>query len=157
MAQKWSFKKKFLTMQKIITGFIAIFTLLLLANCTTQNTVLENTQREWILVEFQNFSKETMMNNKAQLNLTKNADAPHKFTANMGCNHLFGEVKFSGTGMVKFAQIASTEMYCDKAMDLEAAFTTQLANMTHYKVEGNYLTLTGSNGAKMKFVAADWD
>lgn len=144
-------------MKKIIISFIAVFTLLLLANCTTQNTVPENTQREWMLVEFQNFSKESMMNSRAQLNLTKNADAPGKFSANMGCNNIFGDIKFSGNGMVKFSQIASTEMYCDKAMDLEAAFTKELPNMTNYKVEGHYLTLTGSNGAKMKFVAADWD
>ena len=143
-------------MKKIITGFVALFALLVLSNCTSQTKVPENTKREWMLVEFQNFTKEMMMNNKANLNLTEQNEKG-KFSANMGCNNMFGSVTFISTGTVKFSDIGSTMMYCDKAMDLEAAFAKELPTMTNYKVEGHYLTLSNASGKKMKFVAADWD
>ena len=143
-------------MKKIITGFVALFALLVLSNCTSQTKVPENTKREWMLVEFQNFTKEMMMNNKANLNLTEQNEKG-KFSANMGCNNMFGSVTFISTGTVKFSDIGSTMMYCDKAMDLEAAFAKELLAMTNYKVEGHYLTLSNASGKKMKFVAADWD
>ncbi len=144
-------------MKKIITGLIAIFTLLLLANCTTQPNVPENVQREWMLVEFQDFTKEMMMSNKAQLNLTTLKESPMQFSANMGCNNMFGNANFNANGTVQFSDIGSTMMFCDKAMDLESAFIKVLPMMNNYKVEGHYLTLSNANGKMMKFVAADWD
>ena len=143
-------------MKKIITGFVALFTLLSLANCVTQIKVPEETKREWMLVEFQHFTKELMMNNKAQLNLTQQT-SPDQFSANMGCNNMFGKVTFTASGTVKFSDSGSTMMYCDKNMDLETAFAKELPTMTNYKVEGHYLTLSNAAGKKMKFVAADWD
>ena len=143
-------------MKKIISGFIAIFALVLLANCTTQTKVPENIKREWMLVEFQDFTKESMMNNKAHLDLSDQTE-PGKFAANMGCNNMFGSASFNTNGTVKFSAIGSTMMMCDKAMDLESAFSNELPTMTNYKVEGHYLTLTNASGKKMRFVAADWD
>ena len=53
--------------------------------------------------------------------------------------------------------MGSTMMFCEKSMDLEAAFGKELPLMTNYKVEGHFLTLSNASGMKMKFVAADWD
>ena len=143
-------------MKKIATFFLASFALLILANCTTQPTTPDNVKREWMMVEFQDFSKQLMMTNKANLNLTTQVEAG-KFTANMGCNNMFGKVNFNENGTVKFSDIAGTMMFCDTNMDLEAAFGKELPTMTNYKVEGHYLTLSNSTGEMMKFVAADWD
>ena len=143
-------------MKKIISGFIAVFALVLLANCTTQTNVPENIKREWMLVEFQDFTKESMMNNKAHLDISDQTE-PGKFAANMGCNNMFGSATFNTNGTAKFSAIGSTMMMCDKAMDLESAFSKELPSMTNYKVEGHYLTLTNASGKKMRFVAADWD
>ena len=143
-------------MKKIISGFIAIFALVLLANCTTQTKVPENIKREWMLVEFQDFTKDSMMSNKAHLDLS-NEKEPARFAANMGCNNMFGSATFNTNGTAKFSAIGSTMMMCDKAMDLESAFSKELPSMTNYKVEGHYLTLTNASGKKMRFVAADWD
>lgn len=156
MAQKWDWKRK-LKMEKIISGFIAIFGLLILANCTTQKTnAPENIQREWMLVEFQDFSKDVMTSNKARLDLS-NKEKTNQFSANMGCNNMFGNVSFNVDGTVKFSEIGSTMMFCDRAMELEQAFGKELPTMTNYKVEGHYLTLSNSSGKVMKFVASDWD
>lgn len=145
-----------LKMKNILTGFVALFVLLFLANCTSQMTNSENVKKEWMLVEFQDFSKEAMVANKANINFTNIKDAG-KFSANMGCNSMFGTATFSGNGMVKFSQVGSTMMFCDKAMDLESAFTKALPTMTKYKMEGHYLILSDSAGKSMKFVASDWD
>ncbi|WP_373709718.1 META domain-containing protein [Kaistella sp.] len=143
-------------MKKIAAGFIAIFGLLLLANCTTQTNVPQNIKRDWMLVEFQDFTKDSMMSNKAHLDLS-NEKEPARFAANMGCNNMFGSATFNTNGTAKFSAIGSTMMMCDKAMDLESAFSKELPSMTNYKVEGHYLTLTNASGKKMRFVAADWD
>ncbi|MGA9212305.1 META domain-containing protein [Kaistella sp.] len=143
-------------MKKIVSGFVAIFALLLLANCTIQTKASQNVKKDWMLVEFQNFNKEVMMSNKAHLNLA-NEKEPGKFSANMGCNNMFGTATFNANGTVKFSAIGSTMMFCDKVMDLESAFSKELPTMTNYKVDGHYLTLSNAKGEKMKFVAADWD
>ena len=143
-------------MKKLLLGFTAVFALLFLTNCTSMMSSKKDVKKEWMLVEFQNFSKEMMTKNKAMLDLTGKA-APSKFTANMGCNNMFGNSTFSSNGTVKFSAVGSTMMMCDKAMDLESAFAKQLPTMTNYKVDGHYLTLSNSTGQKMKFVAADWD
>jgi heat shock protein HslJ len=143
-------------MKNIVTLFLAVFALLFLANCTSQTTNSENVEREWMLVEFQNFTKDKLVAHKAHLNLTNLKDNG-KFTAKMGCNNLFGSATFNAVGTVKFSQIGSTMMFCDQAMDLETAFSKALPMMTNYKIEGHYLTLSDRNGNWMKFVAADWD
>lgn len=144
-------------MKKIITAFIALFTVLLLANCTSQMPNTENVKREWMLVEFQNFTKEMMTTNKANLNLSKWSPTDQKFSAKMGCNSMFGSAKIMGNRMVKFSEVASTMMFCDKNMDLETAFAKALPMMTNYKIEGHFLILSDNSGNSMKFVASDWD
>ncbi|SFB76519.1 heat shock protein HslJ [Kaistella jeonii] len=116
----------------------------------------DNVKKEWMLVEFQDFSKDVMVANKANINFTNIKDAG-KFSAYMGCNNMFGTATFSGKGMVKFSQIGSTMMFCDKAMDLESALGKALPTMTNYKIEGHYLTLSNNSGKSLKFVASDWD
>lgn len=147
-------------MKKIVSSLVAVFSLLILANCTATNatpkTSSENVNREWMLIEFQDFSKTLMTKNKANLNLTEQ-DKSGRFSANMGCNNIFGQVKFSANGKVKFSEIGSTMMFCDKNMNLESAFGRELPNMVEYSIEGHFLTLMNIKGTQMKFVAADWD
>lgn len=144
-------------MKKLISGFVALFALLLLANCSTQSKVPENIKRDWMLVEFKDFNRELMVNSKAHFSLIDENGNPGKFSANMGCNNMFGQATFNSIGIVKFSDFGSTMMYCDQSMDLETAFAKDLPKMTQYKVEGHYLTLTAPSGERMKFVASDWD
>ena len=143
-------------MKNIFTGLATLLGLLLLMNCSTKNTHAENIHREWMLVEFQDFTKEVMVKNKAKLDLSRQQE-PGKFSANMGCNNMFGSVVFNLNGSAKFSEVGSTMMYCKDAMELESAFGKALPKMNRYKVEGHYLTLSDPAGNKMKFVAADWD
>jgi heat shock protein HslJ len=143
-------------MKKLISVFATIFAFFLLVNCTMQTKAPENVKRDWMLVEFQNFTKQELANNKAHLNLSPQIESG-QFAANMGCNSMFGSANFNADGSVKFSAIGSTMMFCDKAMDLESAFAKDLEKMTNYEVDGHYLTLSNARGQKMKFVAADWD
>ena len=144
-------------MKKIFTGFIVTFTFLVLTSCAAPTKAPENLQRQWMLVEFQDFSKALMMNNVANINLIKNQEAAGRYSAHMGCNKMLFVANFEPTGTANFSNMSSTEMYCDNNMDLETAFGTELAKMVTYSVDGHYLTLIDSNGTQMKFVAADWD
>ena len=156
MAYKWNSSGKFKNMKHFVTGFLAFVTLIFLGNCNSQMTSSNTLNKELMMVEFQNFTKEAMMSNKANINFN-NLNEGGKFSANMGCNNMFGTATFSGNGMVKFSQMGSTMMYCDKAMDLENAFAKALPMMTKYKIEGHYLILSDGKGNSMKFIAADWD
>ncbi len=144
-------------MNKIFTFLIAALTFILVMGCTTRTQLPDNLRREWKLVEFRDFTKEMMMSNKAGMNLTADGERPGQYGASMGCNNMFFQAEFAPNGTVKFSKMGSTMMYCDRAMDLEAAFAADLPTMTQYKVEGHYLTLTSPQGSRMKFVAADWD
>lgn len=137
---------------------LLLFTgLLLLINCSTQKISSEHLNREWMLAEFQGFTKDLMIKNKAKLDLSKTTTSDKKFTAKMGCNNIFGEVDFIGTGKVTFSKIGSTEMFCAQNMELETAFVQILPTFTSYQITGHYLTLTNQKGDLMKFIAADWD
>lgn len=143
-------------MKNLLYTLTAVLVLFFLANCVPQPKVSENINREWMLVEFREFQKEFLVKNKARLDLTQQKQAG-RFAANMGCNSMFGHVKFGSGGNIKFADVGSTMMYCEKNMDLESAFGKALPAMTRYEIQGHYLTLSDDKGNKMKFVAADWD
>lgn len=144
-------------MKKLFVAFTALVTIVLLANCTALNKSTVNVKRQWMLVEFQNFSKDLMVKNKANLDFTNWTPENPKFSAKMGCNGMFGTVNFKENQMVQFSQIGSTMMYCDKNMELESALGKALPMMKNYSIDGHFLTLSDSDGNKMKFVAADWD
>lgn len=134
-----------------------VFALLFLTNCASLLKVPDKINREWKLIEFQNFSKDLMVKNNANLNLSTTSATSKRFSAKMGCNQMFGEATFMNSGKVTFSSLGSTMMFCDKNMDLETAFGSELPKMTSYKVEGQFLILSDYKGNKMKFMAADWD
>lgn len=144
-------------MQKYLKTFLLLSGLLVLMNCSSQTFNTEHIKIEWMLVEFQDFSKDLMIKNKAKLDLSKTTNSDKQFTANMGCNGMFGQAKLKPKGEISFSQMGSTEMFCAENMNLETEFIKVLPTITTYKVEGHRLTLSNKNGAILKFVAADWD
>jgi heat shock protein HslJ len=121
-------------------------------SCSSQ-TNLPNYNRKWMLVEFQGFTKENLIKNKAYIDLTDKENGGAK----MGCNGMFFTYKVKSQNKIEFSQIGSTMMYCDGNMDLEQKFGQFLPTMTHYEVKGHFLTLKNNKGETMKFVAEDWD
>ncbi len=138
-------------------GILSLVTLLVYSCKTTNQTSLksENIHRKWMLVEYRDFTKDELTKLEANMDLTKNSDAPNRYTAKMGCNGMFFTAEFN-QGKAKFSGVGSTMMYCEGRMKLEEWFGKDLPKMNQYKIEGHFLTLT-DGAASMKFVAADWD
>ncbi len=114
-------------------------------------------QRQWMLVSLDGFSKDRLIANKAEMNLTANmVDGKIQASAYMGCNQMSFVTEFKKGGKVKISKGVSTMKACQD-MNLETSFQKKIETMTKYSVEGHFLTLTDDNGSSMKFVAADWD
>lgn len=111
-------------------------------------------KRKWMLVEFQGFTKEELIQKKAYLDLTH---LERGGGAKMGCNSIFFSVKLKNNHRINFSGIGSTMMYCDGNVKLEENFGKLLPTITKYQVKGHFLTLKNKNGQTMKFVAEDWD
>lgn len=111
-------------------------------------------KRKWMLVEFQGFTKEELIQKKAYLDLTHFEKGGG---AKMGCNSIFFSVKLKNNHRINFSGVGSTMMYCDRNMKLEENFGKLLPTITKYQVKGHFLTLKNKNGQSMKFVAEDWD
>ena len=111
-------------------------------------------KRKWMLVEFQGFTKEELIQKKAYLDLTH---LDKGGGAKMGCNSIFFSVKLKNNHRIHFSGVGSTMMYCDGNVKLEENFGKLLPTITKYQVKGHFLTLKNKNGQTMKFVAEDWD
>lgn len=144
-------------MKKILLPLFTVLLLGVVLNCSAmpdKNPVL---QRQWMLVSLDGFSRDQLIANKAEMNLTGNM-MKGKIQANayMGCNRMSFVSEFKKGGKVKFSKGISTMKACQD-MNLESSFQKKIETMTHYSIEGHFLTLSGDHGNSMKFVAADWD
>ena len=136
---------------------LALSAFFLLQQCTTQKVNNVPLKRQWMLIEFQDFGKDLLTKNKANIDLSGSKTGGDQYGAFMGCNRMFFTAKFAADGSVKFSGVGSTMMFCDKNMELESAFGKALPTLTNYKIDGQFLTLTNASGTVMKLVAADWD
>lgn len=126
-------------------------------NCTANKVNNQHYQREWMMVSFDQFSKQQLIENNAEINLAgEKTGNKVKGTATMGCNKIFFTAELKNNGKINISEIGSTKMAC-KNMELENAFMKKFANMKNYLIEGHRLTLSDGNGNEMKFIAADWD
>jgi heat shock protein HslJ len=109
-------------------------------------------ERNWMLIEFQDFDKQYLSKNKAQLNLSDS----NSLNASMGCNGIGFKMKYK-ENTIHFSDLIATEMHCGDNMKLENAFLTTLPTINQYKIDGHKLILTNSKNEKMVFIAQDWD
>ncbi|MDY0929744.1 META domain-containing protein [Chryseobacterium sp. CFBP8996] len=144
-------------MKNILSFLFAFFILNLVINCSVVKSNNQHYQREWMMVSFDGFTKEQLVKNKAEINLTEPAkDGKIKGTAMMGCNRMFFTLEFKSKNRVKISGLGSTLMACQE-MNLETEFSKVFEKMTRYEINGHFLTLYDENGTQMKFIAADWD
>lgn len=145
-------------MKNLIKHVVFFILLVSILNCkpktSEQNSATNqnNLKRVWMLVEFQNFKKEDLIKNKAQMNLTdlKNPNA------NMGCNKISFQIELEQNN-IKFLNLRSTRMFCQNVMELENAFSKSLDQYNSYTIEGQKLILKSVKNEKIVFVAQDWD
>jgi len=144
-------------MKKILLALFAVLLLGVVLNCSSIPDKNPSLQRQWMLVSLDGFSKDQLIANKAEMNLTaKMVGGKIQGSAYMGCNQMSFVTEFRKGGKVKISKGVSTMKAC-QSMELETSFQRKIETMTKYSVEGHFLTLTDDNGNSMKFVAADWD
>lgn len=144
-------------MKNIILSFFAVFILTIVSNCSSARVSNQHYQREWMMVSFDTFTRQELIENGAEINLTgEKSGEIIKANAKMGCNNIFFGAELKSNGKIKITDVGSTEMSCE-SIKLETAFLKQIGSMSHYKIEGHRLTLSNHKGNEMKFIAADWD
>ncbi|WP_288447996.1 META domain-containing protein [uncultured Chryseobacterium sp.] len=144
-------------MKKILLSLFAVLLLGMVLNCSSVPDKNPALQRQWMLVSLDGFSKDQLIANKAEMNLTANmVDGKIQASAYMGCNQMSFVTEFKKGGKVKISKGISTMKAC-RDMALETSFQKKIEMMTKYSVEGHFLTLNDDKGNSMKFVAADWD
>jgi heat shock protein HslJ len=169
-----------MTTKTFFLSIVFIFlTATLLSSCksnkkTTNLSENEKLARVWMLTDMNVnegniFSKADFVKAGAKLDLTKlkeiTTDLEGKRIAQgsafMGCNNIFFTVstneKTNLNNNIVFSQVGMTRKACQENMELETSFGKNLANMTTYLLEGQFLTLSSADGKRMKFVAQDWD
>ncbi len=67
-----------------------------------------------------------------------------------GCNNYNGSYEVDGSSMT-IGPLASTQMFCEGAMDQEFAYLTLLGSADSYKVSGNDLTLSSGDTVLIKY------
>jgi heat shock protein HslJ len=144
-------------MKNIILSFFAVFILTAVTNCSSTRVNNQHYQREWMMVSFDKFTKQELIENEAGINLTgEKTGTEISGTAKMGCNRFFFKAELKNKGKIKISGLGGTEMACAE-MELENTFMKRFVNMTRYKIEGHRLMLSDDLGNEMKFIAADWD
>lgn len=144
-------------MKKITSIFIGFLCLGMLLNCSSAKIKNEKIQRQWMLVSFKDFTKEELVERKAEINLTSEfRDKKIQGSAFMGCNRMFFTAEIKSENKIEISGLGSTLMACEN-MKLEDDFSKEFKKVTKYQVEGHFLTMTDAQGNKMKFVADDWD
>jgi putative lipoprotein len=64
-----------------------------------------------------------------------------------GCNRYTGQVQDTGPGAITIGPVASTKMACPPpAMEVEGRYFAILVPVTHYRVAGSRLVLSGPSG-----------
>ncbi len=143
---------------KRLTGIFAIALLMFITqNCSSASPDAHIYQRQWMLTEFQDYPREFLVRNRAQLDLAPAKNKQNHYRANMGCNQIFLTAEFRKNGKVHFTDAGSTEMYCEETMKLEQDFMKALPLMKNFEINGHKLILNDGSTRSMTFIAADWD
>lgn len=112
----------------------------------------QNIHRKWMLIQFENFQKETLIEKQCYLDLTDQRNA----MANMGCNTLGFVYELKNDNEILFNQGRTTHMYCEDHA-IESQFLSIVKTISSYKVKGHKLHLRTNTDKELIFVAEDWD
>lgn len=130
---------------------VLVCTILISCKAKMEETT-QNIHRKWMLVQFEDFQKETLIEKQCYLDLTDHKNA----MANMGCNSLGFVYEFTKENEIHFNQGRTTHMYCEDHA-IESQFLSIVNAITSYKIEGHKLYLKTNTKKELIFVAEDWD
>lgn len=112
----------------------------------------QNIHRKWMLIQFEDFQKETLIQKNCYLDLTDLKNA----SAKMGCNNLGFTYNLKEKKNISFSQGMSTRMFCQEN-EIENSFLKTAETINSYKIKGHKLYLKTKSNQELVFVAEDWD
>jgi heat shock protein HslJ len=123
------------------TFLLATFLILLLAGCTANRPT---SGQRWILDSMTIEGSTLELSDINPLTLEFSSDS--SVGGSSGCNSYFGELTFKDGGAVTPENFGSTEMACERGMDIEAAFLTALSRVDQYDYSEFELILSADDG-----------
>ena len=118
---------------------------LALSACASNSSSLPGTK--WKLASYGPKIAQTAAASDVDTNLTIGADG--KLSGNLGCNSMGGEYTISGQ-TITFKNVYATEMACsDPQMLQEGAAFQVLQGSATFKVDGDVLTITSTDGSNV--------
>lgn len=143
--------KKLMKFKFLLVNLLAF--ILLTLNFTLPQRI-DPLKRKWMLVSFNEFSKEYLIQQNAYLDLSSQNNL---FEANFGCHKAILKAKRKKNKSLKLYRINSKTNSCTQGKNLETVFLHFISNEIKYEVEGHFLTLKNKKGMEMKLIAEDWD
>ncbi len=137
-------------MNRYIT--ILLILVLVLSSCSLFRYSDPKLRRVWMLTEFQNFSKDSLVAKKASIDMTEKEYGK----VFMGCNEVSYNYYNKHKSEIYFKGGLSATNNCAN-MNLEEKFNAIMQSITHYRIEGHKLILTTELNEEIQFVAQDWD
>lgn len=132
---------------------VGLFISVILISCKTKmEETKQNIHRKWMLVQFEDFQKEKLIEKNCYLDLTDLTNA----SAKMGCNTLGFVYKLEAKNIIVFNEGRTTHMYCEDH-EIESRFLNTVQSINSYKIEGHKLYLITNMNKELVFVAEDWD
>jgi heat shock protein HslJ len=132
---------------------LGIFICTLLFSCkATKKETTQNIHRKWMMVQFEDFSKEKLIEKNCYLDLTDSANA----SAYMGCNSIGFSYTDKNDNSIAFNELKTTHMYCEDHA-IESQFLNVSQSITSYRIKGHKLYLKTNSHKELIFVAEDWD
>lgn len=127
---------------KIKNLSVVLILVLILAGCSAANRPTAG--QSWLL-DSMLVNGDTYDLNTTQP-ITLEFDAGNVVSGSSGCNTYFGELELKSDGTIVPGVFGSTEMACDKDMDIEAAYLAALSRVDSYDNSEYEFTLIADNG-----------
>lgn len=141
--------------KKVYFLLLLLFVVLVGCNVTTKQPVSNSLKRKWMLVEMEDFPRDTLVKYATYMDLTK---SDSNGSAYMGCNAIGFNCQILSKDKIKFSDVISTKMYCSQTSKIEDKFSTLIITMNRFSTKNAHkLELFNDEGKQLLFVAADWD
>ena len=131
---------------------ITIILMMSISSCSLFRYSDPKLRRVWMLSEFQNFHKDSLVAKKASIDMREKEYAK----VYMGCNEVSYNYYNKHKSEIYFKGGLSATTTCAD-MSLEDKFNAVMQTITHYRIEGHKLILKTLSNEEYTFVAQDWD
>lgn len=155
-------KESKIALNKIMkTISLFLITIFLFTNCQSVKKKASSNQQEsnslnrkWMLVKLDSISRNALIKHKVFIDLTEKKTSGNAYA---GCNNINFQYNANKDSSIRFSNIISTRMYCEKTNNIEQLLINGLENTKSYNTKNQFLLLITKSNDTIKCVAEDWD